>query len=183
MEKKGTRILTLIFIVTIIIGVFPRIALGQIINLEIINEPSNIFQGEEFTITLRFSSEKDAIGALNANISYDKEYVEYLYGGGNISQFGNGIGKISDSNSSYTNVLEYSFTFQAKQSGETNLTITDSELIGLETGNLLGNPSKSITLYINKKQEKPPIETPNPREDPIEISEGGKYSILQRIIP
>ncbi|MFY9432499.1 MAG: hypothetical protein WAP24_05390, partial [Thermacetogeniaceae bacterium] len=109
--------------------------------------PREIHEGEVFTINLTFTS-SNPIGTINALIAYDDALIEYQSGGSNTVQISGGTGMITATGSPSTKEMIYSLRFMAKKSGTASFAITESEVIALDTGTLLGTPQKTISITI-----------------------------------
>lgn len=132
----------------LIFGLFPGKSLAETAQLSVDIHPKEIHQGEVFTINLTFTSSSNPIGTINALIVYDDDLIEYQSGGSNTVQISGGSGMITDTGSPSTKEMIYSLNFIAKKSGTASFAVTESEVIALDTGTLLGNPEKSISISI-----------------------------------
>ncbi len=130
------------------IGLFPGNALAETAQVSVDIHPQEIHQGEVFTINLTFTSSSNPIGTINALIAYDDGLIEFQSGGSNTVQISGGTGMITDTGSLSTKEMIYSLKFIAKKTGTASFAVTESEVIALDTGTLLGNPEKSISITI-----------------------------------
>lgn len=187
MKNIKLKLILIFSILSVLIALFPIPALANSVNLDIEIQPKKTHKGEEITISLIFASNSDAIGTLTADLAYDKDLLEYKSGGSNTAQLSDGIGRISNSSSYNTKNISYSFTFLAKKVGTASFTISNTEITSLDTGKLLGNPSKTISISINEEKkeeaEDPSIEIPDPKDDPIEVELDGKLFYIVREFP
>ncbi|QNO16556.1 hypothetical protein HYG86_18140 [Alkalicella caledoniensis] len=181
---KTFKIKTVIYIsiLTLVLSFFPSVSFAQNVELSISVDSQEISKGEYFVVTVTFTGNQP-IGDLTAEITYDEELMTYQSGGGNAVQLSNGKGGIWDIGSPYRNSLMYSFTFRANDSGEAKFEITHSEVIGHGTETLLGSPigSKTITIASSEDNEPTePVEEPEPQEELVEITRGGKTLIIPK---
>ncbi len=148
MNSTRLKPIVLFLCFCLILGLFPGKALAQTAQLSVDIHPREIHEGEVFTINLTFTSSNNPIGTINALITYDDDLIEYQSGGSNTVQISGGTGMITDTGSPSTKEMIYSLKFMAKKSGTASFAITESEVIALDTGTLLGNPKKSISISI-----------------------------------
>lgn len=132
----------------LIFGLFPGKAFAETAQLSVDIHPQEIHEGDVFTINLCFTSSSNPIGTINALIAYDDDLIVYQSGGSNTVQISGGSGMITDTGSPSTKEMIYSLKFMAKKTGTASFAVTESEVIALDTGTLVGNPKKSISIQI-----------------------------------
>ncbi|NBG88893.1 hypothetical protein [Isachenkonia alkalipeptolytica] len=137
-----------------IIGFFlsPGPVFAEDVGLQIEAGPNGVVAGEVITIYVGFESDQ-SIGTIHADIIYDDERLEYQSGGGNVAQFGQGKGVISDSVNSPSDSRGYEFVFLVKDSGPAEFVVEFSEVISYEQGNYLGGPTESLVLSFDEASE------------------------------
>ena len=147
---------------------FTSAVLAEGVDLEVFLDGEEVFEGEEVTIVIRYRSEEE-MGSIDAEISYDQEALEYLYGGGNIGYLSDGHGGITDIIPMGSENRTYYLTFRAIQAGEGSLSIDFSEVLSHETGESLGRPRASLTFSIQSREEEPPEDEngTTPLPDPV----------------
>jgi len=147
MNSTKLKLIILYFCFCLISGLFPGKASAETAQLSVDIHPREIHEGEVFTINLTFTS-SNPIGTINALIAYDDALIEYQSGGSNTVQISGGTGMITATGSPSTKEMIYSLRFMAKKSGTASFAITESEVIALDTGTLLGTPQKTISITI-----------------------------------
>lgn len=193
MKKYPLKTITIILVLTLfLLGLFPGVAFGKSTDLKISVQPNSVKQGQTFTIKVTFTSQGERMDSLDASLSYDGDRMEYTSGGSNTVQLGHGQGTIIDYGIS-SNTQTYTFQFRAKKPGKATFSVDHSEIIGQDTGQLLGNPSGSIQLTIQASsdpgdQEDPEDpedseDIPDPKDDPIEVDRDGRLIYILRDYP
>lgn len=110
--------------------------------------------GSTFTVTVKYTADK-AIGSFEGSIKYDASVMEYV-------SIGNGVGSPTSSSgvlpfvwydASYTaKSKSFTITFKAKKAGSGAVTITTSELVDQNFGDL-GTPSGKVTVNVQNPQK------------------------------
>ncbi|MBF7096370.1 hypothetical protein [Alkalibacter mobilis] len=158
--------------------------------IKLTSNPAYLEVGDYVDVELRFEA-GESMGSLTAGFEYDQSLLAYQSGSGNAISVDSGRGIISDFNLGGFDDAVYTITFKAQKSGTANFRVTDSELIGLETGELLGNPKAGINMEINKiseevmeenPQEEVTVEDPIPVEEYIPVEIDGKAFYIRREI-
>lgn len=169
-----------ILIIFCTLFVFLPVANANSVDLQIEINPETVYKGDLFTVTVTFTSNGEAIDALQASFKYDADRMEYVSGGGNAAEFSNGSGGISGNGSETDNTMVYNLRFRALKTGKANFAVTGSEIIGFISGMNLGNPTLRKSVEILKIQNQ---DGKNESTDPIEITyEGKKYYIARDLI-
>ena len=148
MNSTKLKPIILYFCFCLCLGLFPGKASAETAQLSVDIHPREIHEGEVFTINLTFTSSSNPIGTINALIAYDDALIEYQSGGSNTVQISGGTGMITATGSPSTKEMIYSLRFMAKKPGTASFAITESEVIALDTGTLLGTPQKTISITI-----------------------------------
>lgn len=148
MNSTKLKHIILFLCLCLIFGLFPGNTMAATAQLSVDIHPQEIHEGDVFTINLCFTSSSNPIGTINASIAYDDDLIEYQSGGSNTVQISGGSGMITDTGSPSTKEVIYSLNFMAKRAGTASFAVTESEVIALDTGTLVGDPKKSITISI-----------------------------------
>ena len=169
---QGKKRLTRIIIVLLACFLFAPAVYADGVELEIFLDGEEVYVGEDTTIVIRYRSDQ-AMGSIDAEISYDHEKIEYRFGGGNIGYLSGGSGGITDVMPMGAENRAYYFTFRALDEGEARISIDFSEVTSYETGMSLGRPKEDFTFAIQPAREKPPEDDngtgipPEPIEPPV----------------
>lgn len=99
------------------------------------------------------------MGTIQGTIKYDKDRLRFESGNSNALVIQDGKGQWNDFFQGNITKVAYNLEFEAMAPGEAVLSVQESEIIGAESGTLLGTPSGTITITIKKKstqvEEKP----------------------------
>lgn len=159
--------------------------------LNITADNANVFPGSVFTVTVSFTSKDEDISVVQASIEYDDDILEYRFAG-NAVELSGGTGGISDNISSGTRTVSYDIQFTAIKPGKAKISVNQSQLIGHDTGTILGEPVSDIIIVVSEPASKPgsdvnekPDETPPGDEQPsdsdwLEITLDGKTMHIVR---
>ena len=106
-------------------------------------------KGEKINVTVKVTSDKDALGAVDLTLVYDDEALEFS-GGGAAVQGGSGSIRIADTASaSNTKTMTYELTFTALKAGNSSITVSNYEVVNFDetvaTVNHVGSSSVQIT--------------------------------------
>ena len=181
------------FIITVlwIIFLFTPAVFADGVELEVFLDGDEAYVGQDITIVVRYRSDQ-AMESIDAEISYDREKLEYRYGGGNIGYLSGGTGGITDIIPMGSNNRTYYFTFRGLEEGEATFSIDFSDVLSYESGSSLGTPRESLTFVIEVSEEKPPedengtvtppspVEPPDIGEDYIEWEHDGVLYFIYR---
>lgn len=119
--------------------------------------------GEVFTVTVTFDGEN--IGRVVGDITYDTDMLSYISGG---SSSGN-VGYVELRNAGTGEPLTFDLKFQALKEGDTELTVSSSEMYDLSEG-YMDTPSatKTVTISGDADEEEIIEETTEPDDTATE---------------
>lgn len=146
-----------------------------------ITPSSGVGEGDVFEITLTFKGKGEAIGALNASLSYDESALKYMSGGGAAVELSGGTGGITDVGGEGIYNLSYVLRFTALKAGTTQLKISDCEIIGYTSGADIGIINTAVNINISPKTSGGDSESGVDTDDgviPVDIS-GETYYIIK----
>lgn len=109
-----------------------------------IGVPSKVRPGEQFTVSVTFTSTED-IGSAKATLDYNSDVIEFVSG-----DFANGGGGLCNINGWADEVgkqVSFDLTFEAVSIGSTQLLITKSTIYN-DLGDLIGKPVTAVTIEI-----------------------------------
>lgn len=106
-------------------------------------------KGEKISVTVKVTSGKEALGAVDLTLVYDDEALEFS-GGGAAVQGGSGSIRIADTASaSNTKTMTYELTFTALKAGKSSITVSNYEVVNFDetvaTVNHVGSSSVQVT--------------------------------------
>ena len=89
-------------------------------------------RGEKVSVTVKVESTSDALGAIDLDIVYDDEALEFESGGSAV-QGGSGSIRIADTASdAETKTMAYELTFTALKAGETSISVSNYEVVNFD---------------------------------------------------
>ena len=126
-----------------------------------------MYPGNTFTVTITFTSKDEDISAVQASIEYDADIIEYRLGGNAIG-LSAGTGGISDDIPPGTKTKSYEIRF----SGRAKIAVTQSQVLGHDSGSVLGEPVADIVVTVSnpttQTSDEEPKETPSSSEQPTD---------------
>jgi len=166
----------------------PAGAVSRSADVRIAVNQKTVHVGEVFTVAVTFTGSGDAIDVLQASLDYDNGRMAYQSGGGNAVELSGGSGGIADTGSETTKTLRYDLRFLALKEGSARFEVTESELIGFESGARLGSPTAAATIKILPQpaaSEQPGTsEQPgNAEDDVLEITVDGRTMFISMEMP
>lgn len=146
-----------------------------------ISASREIAKGDSFIIAVTFTSTGEAIGSLQASLSYDQTKLQYRSGGGTAVELSGGTGGIVDNGGEGIHSLTYELQFTALETGSASFSVNSSEVIGFVSGKTIGTPSAAYQLSIGSPAASQPSQQPSQQPDlknPIEITLNGQTMYL-----
>jgi hypothetical protein len=160
----------------IIFSLFVLFSIGQVQNfvlaapqteLTITTDTEEILPGNTVEVTITFTSKDEDISVVQAEIEYDADILEYRFGG-NAIELSKGIGGIQDNLPPGMKTVSYEIRFTAIKSGKAKIAVNHSQLIGYDTGLVLGEPVASTVVTVSK-----PVVQPG---DDIDVGQPGNQT-------
>lgn len=161
----------------IIISLLVLFSIGQVQNfvlaapqteLTITTDTEDILPGNTVEVTITFTSKDEDISVVQAAIEYDADILEYRFGG-NAVELSKGIGGIQDNLPPGMKTVSYEIRFTAIKSGKAKVAINHSQLIGYDTGSVLGEPVANTVVTVSTSVVQP--------GDEIEVEQPGNGQI------
>ena len=155
MNRNYIRIITFALLVVLAVGPTQYFALADTqAELTVTSDVLEMYPGNNFTVSITFTSKDEDISIVQASIEYDADFIEYQFGGNAIG-LSAGSGGISDNIAPGTKTLTYEIRFKALKSGEAKIAVTQSQLIGHKTGLVIGEPIDDIVVTVSKTIQEP----------------------------
>ncbi len=141
---KKIRLLLLMFFAVFALPIIVNAASGSVT----ISSTNKVVVGNKVTVTVTLSSDV-SIGSWSMSLDYDSNYLQLT---SSSTEFGGN--KMVDSVATGVSSKKYTFTFQAKKSGSTNLKISNYEAYATdESAITLSTGSKTISIITQKELE------------------------------
>lgn len=141
---KKIRLLLLTLIAAFALPLITNAASGTVT----ISSTNKVVVGNKVTVTVTLSSDA-SIGSWSMSLDYDSNYLQLT---SSSTEFGGN--KMVDSVATGVRSKKYTFTFQAKKSGSTNLKISNYEAYATDESAITLSPgSKTITIITQKELE------------------------------
>lgn len=131
-----------------------------------IGVPSQVKPGDEFKVTLTFTSSED-IGSVKSNIEYNSDVIEFV--SGDFANGGGGLCILNGWPDEVGKTVSFDLTFKAVSKGSTQLLMT-STLIYNDLGDLMGKPVSAVTVDITDTATTTPSQTTPSESVSSEIS-------------
>jgi hypothetical protein len=155
MKRYNTRILVFALLVLFALGQIQNLALAAPqAELTLTTDAVDILPGNTVTVTFTFTSKEEDISIVQASIEYDADILEYRFGG-NAVELSKGIGGIQDNLPPGMRTISYDIRFTAIKPGKAKVTVNQSQLIGYDTGSVLGEPTASTVVSVSKPAVQP----------------------------
>ncbi len=113
-----------------------------------VSGPSTAVQGNKVTVTVKISASKGKLGSWQMDLNYDKSFLKLL----SASSEGGGSTMVSYS-SNGAKSKSYTFTFEAKKTGSTKVSVSSYEAYDFETMDEMSLTSSSKTIRIMTQSE------------------------------
>jgi hypothetical protein len=176
MDNNYKRIILITLLVILIAGRLQYFVLADSqAELTVTSDVLEMYPGNNFTASITFTSKDEDISIVQASIEYDADIIEYQFGGNAIG-LSAGTGGISDNIPPGNKTITYEIRFKALKPGEAKIAVTQSQLIGHNTGSVIGEPIDDIVVTVSKTTQEPsdeineePKETPPSTEQPKNI--------------
>ncbi|MDE6141005.1 MAG: cadherin-like beta sandwich domain-containing protein, partial [Bacilli bacterium] len=110
--------------------------------------PSTAVQGNKVTVTVKLSASKGKLGSWQMDLNYDKNYLKLV----SASSEGGGSTMVSYS-SSGAKSKSYTFTFEARKTGSTKVSVSSYEAYDFDTMDEMTLTSSSKTIKIMTQSE------------------------------
>ncbi len=141
---KKIRLLLLTLIAAFALPLITNAASGSVT----ISSTNKVVVGNKVTVTVTLSSDV-SIGSWSMSLDYDSNYLQLTSAS---TEFGGN--KMVDSVATGVSSKKYTFTFQAKKSGSTNLKISNYEAYATDESAITLSPgSKTISIITQKELE------------------------------
>lgn len=89
--------------------------------------------GQDFSVTVRVTSQDGSLGASNVTLSYDPAVLEFVSGESNVSGGAGTIRLVGMMDSNATTSFSYTLKFKAVQAGSTTISVGDYEVYDADT--------------------------------------------------
>lgn len=110
--------------------------------------PSTAVQGNKVTVTVKLSATKGKLGSWQMDLNYDKSYLKLV----SASSEGGGSTMVNYT-SSGTKSKSYTFTFEARKTGTTKVSVSSYEAYDFDTMSEMSLTSSSKTIRIMTQSE------------------------------
>src|SRR5690554_997949 len=152
MKNNLKRIILSIFILGIILGVFPTSTYAASASVSVSN--STVKPGDTVNITIKFSDKN--IGGVQGSYSYNSNVLQYVSDTWNSE----GKGKINFLGGPGTSSVSGSITFKAIKEGTAKVSFSSSEILSYDL-EPLKNASTSTTITVKKPAASKPAPKPS----------------------
>ncbi|MGI6141569.1 MAG: cohesin domain-containing protein [Caldicoprobacterales bacterium] len=175
MNRHNTRLSIILLLVLLIAVQIQSFALAAPrTELKITADSADILPGNTFGVIITFTSRDEDISVIQASIEYDADILEYKFGG-NAVELSAGTGGISDNISPGSRKVSYEIRFTAVKPGKAKIAVNHSQLIGHDTGSILGEPVASTMISISEPTGQPGDDI---HEEPSETLPGDDEHLL-----
>ncbi|MDE6292139.1 MAG: cadherin-like beta sandwich domain-containing protein, partial [Bacilli bacterium] len=110
--------------------------------------PSTAVEGNKVTVTVKISASKGKLGSWQMDLNYDKSYLKLV----SASSEGGGSTMVNYT-SSGTKSKSYTFTFEARKTGTTKVSVSSYEAYDFDTMDEMSLTSSSKTIRIMTQSE------------------------------
>ncbi|NLC44082.1 MAG: hypothetical protein GX783_07340 [Clostridiales bacterium] len=173
--NKLKKIIIIALLILLTVGPIQYLVLADSrADLTITTDVLEMYPGNNFTVSITFTSKSEDISIVEASIEYDADIIEYQFGGNAIG-LSAGTGGIADNIPAGTKTITYEIRFKALKAGEARIELYETQLIGQNSGSVIGEPVGDIMVKVSKPNTEPggdieePKETPPSTEQPRDI--------------
>ncbi len=110
--------------------------------------PSTAVQGNKVTVTIKISTSKAKLGSWQMDLNYDKSYLKLV----KATSEGGGTTMVSSSSTGIKS-KSYTFTFEARKTGSTKVSVSSYEAYDFDTTDEITLSSSSKTIRIMTQSE------------------------------
>ena len=153
-------VLAMLLPIMILLAPLTAAAAGTSVNIAV---KDDIRTGNEFTVTVSFSSDKE-IGMVSASLAYSKSEIEFISSDGAYSG-GEGIINISDSPAHGSDKVDIMLKFRALNGGRSAITLTNGTILSPDGAVVTGSLSAAADISISG-ETRPPEPKENTSTEP-----------------
>lgn len=150
---------------------------AQDASIRMVVSSTNVEVGDRVTVQLTVESNYN-IGSIQGTLKYDNTRLRYQSDNSNALLFEDGKGTWNDFFQTGVKNAVYTLEFEAVSTGQAYVSVEQSEIIGEESGKILGTPIYRVEVTINENE---PVVDPEP-EKPQDVGFVGRDGKGEEII-
>lgn len=147
--RKHIMALSILFCILLSVLATPcKWAFAASAMIEFSTDESSVKVGDTFTVIMNVSSADSAIAGVDAYVSYDSSYMEFVSGGKYVSGNAGLLHVDADELSSDKSKVKFSLQFKATAPGNSAINISDKAVITADDGKAMSTSSNRISVGI-----------------------------------